>query len=621
VGQVNLLVYGLMAVAATLLVSPPRGARTCRWSIVAGLVLGIVTIVKLVPAVLGICFALGRRWSALIALLAAAVGSVLLADAVAPAAGQGSSGLTALFEPDAWWTNQSINGFVTRLFTSTSRTHALLDSSIIVPAATTVLLTGALAAITAAVLWRARGTFTEPSGLAHGMAFALVAASIGAPKISFWNHVSTLLVVWLLLRGLPPPVGLRSLSRNEYALLAGWFVGAGIQWAVNFLPDEIQGPFAGPRTLLYSTALFGLLGLWLLLARRLSRRAVDQIPAGTRASRRIGATTIVASIGCGALLAAVAATALPRPPRTDMALGVTFSPRYAESLTLDPHATYRRMLDDFQLTQIRLPVYWDVVEPARGAFDFSSADFYLAEAQQHGISVIPVLGFKVPRWPECFAPSWATQLDVQQKRAAILDLLQAEVLHFRRFPNVSQWQVENEPLVSFGMCGDTRVLTAVFLAEEVALVHRLDSRPVLITDSGEFSTWIQAQRLADRFGSTLYRSIWLPRWGVMPYPFWPGSYAAKDSIAHTLSGMRDESVVAELQAEAWFQGEPSLPDVPVSLQAEAFPPSILQDNVDFARQTGFAAAYLWGVEWWYWMERQGYPEYVATAGAVLGRRR
>jgi hypothetical protein len=423
--------------------------------------------------------------------------------------------------------------------------------------------------------------------------------------------------VWLLLRGLPAPLGLRGLSRIDYVLLAAWFSGAGIEWAVNFLPDEIQDAFAEPRTILYSSALYGVLALWLLLARRLARRGAMERRARAHARARVLATASIALVGCGILFSGVAATALPRPARADMALGVTFSPRYAESLGLDPHAIYERMLDDFQLDQIRLPVYWDAVEPSPGVFDFSSADGYSAVAQQRGIAVIPVLGFKVPRWPECFAPTWAAQLDLQQKRAALLDLVEAEVVHIQSFQNVSQWQVENEPLFSFGKCGDGRVLTAAFLTEEVSLVHRLDSRPVLITDSGEFSTWIPAQRVGDRFGSTLYRSIWFPGWGTLQYPFWPGAYAAKDRLVHMVSGMRDETVIAELQAEAWFQDERSLRDVPVSLQAEAFPPAIIQDNVDYARHTGFAAAYLWGVEWWYWMEQQGYPEYIASARAVL----
>jgi hypothetical protein len=46
---------------------------------------------------------------------------------------------------------------------------------------------------------------------------------------------------------------------------------------------------------------------------------------------------------------------------------------------------------------------------------------------------------------------------------------------------------------------------------------------------------------------------------------------------------------------------------------EDFPPSIISNNVEYARETGFGVGYLWGVEWWYWMEAQGYPGYLATA--------
>lgn len=47
---------------------------------------------------------------------------------------------------------------------------------------------------------------------------------------------------------------------------------------------------------------------------------------------------------------------------TDTKLGVTFSSRYAGDIGLDWRQAYISMLDDLKVKNIRLPVYWDLVE-------------------------------------------------------------------------------------------------------------------------------------------------------------------------------------------------------------------------------------------------------------------
>ena len=78
-----------------------------------------------------------------------------------------------------------------------------------------------------------------------------------------------------------------------------------------------------------------------------------------------------------------------------------------------------------------------------------------------------------------------------------------------------------------------------------------------------------------------------------------------------------ETIIVELQAEAWFQPA-SLVDIAPELQRHEFPADLLLvSNVEYARRTQFSQAYLWGVEWWYWMEAQGYPEYLEAARRVF----
>jgi hypothetical protein len=176
------------------------------------------------------------------------------------------------------------------------------------------------------------------------------------------------------------------------------------------------------------------------------------------------------------------------------------------------------------------------------------------------------------------------------------------------------WQVENEPFRRFGEGGDFDLLSSEFLAEEIALVKRLDQRPTLMTDSGELSTWIPALSLpADRFGTTVYRQFWLPTFGLWQHPVPVWSYPLKDRLARALLRKDGETIVVELQAEAWFESA-SLRDVPPERQQREFPADLLLvSNLEYARRTQAPRVYLWGVEWWYWMQAQGFPEYVEAA--------
>src|SRR3989344_9696516 len=72
--------------------------------------------------------------------------------------------------------------------------------------------------------------------------------------------------------------------------------------------------------------------------------------------------------------------------------GVTFSPRYAEYLNLDWQKTYLKILDQLKVKNLRLPSYWDSLEPEEGQYDFSQTDFMLSGAKKAGARVILVVG-------------------------------------------------------------------------------------------------------------------------------------------------------------------------------------------------------------------------------------
>jgi hypothetical protein len=310
-----------------------------------------------------------------------------------------------------------------------------------------------------------------------------------------------------------------------------------------------------------------------------------------------------------------ASPALEPSPRSDVRLGVTYSPRYARHFGLEPRLLYSQMLDELGVRHVRLPLYWDEVEPEPDAHDFSELDSYLAEAEARGVELVLSLGYKQPRWPEWYAPAWTAELPVERMRERILRLVAAEVAHARHSPSIAMWQVENEPYRNFGDGGDRRVLSADFLAQEIDLVRRQDHRPTLMSDSGELSSAIQVLSLpADRFGTTLYRQRWFPGIGFWQHPLPAWFYLAKDRLARALLRKGGETIIVELQAEAWFEDSAGLPYVHPDTQNREFPADLLLGaNVEYARRTHAPEVYLWGVEWWYWMREQGHPEYVDAA--------
>lgn len=287
--------------------------------------------------------------------------------------------------------------------------------------------------------------------------------------------------------------------------------------------------------------------------------------------------------------------------------GITFSPRYAQELGLDPDEVFDEIVNDLKPTVIRLPVYWDEVELEKGKYDFSSSEKYMRILENKKIETVLVVGFKQPRWPECFQPIWSKSETDEEFKKSILSLVKEEINHFKKYKSIKYWQVENEPFLDFGICPKpnyTRV------AEEISALKKLDQRPILITDSGELSSWYHAIRISDVFGTTLYRQVWNPWFGIVEYPWPPIFYYAKAQIIKFISGSFGRPIIiSELQAEPWPDEKKSLGQIYVTDQQKLFPTQHLANNVEYAKQTEFTEIYLWGAEWWYFMKKNNIPDY------------
>ncbi|MBI2278624.1 MAG: hypothetical protein HYU81_01010 [Candidatus Brennerbacteria bacterium] len=295
---------------------------------------------------------------------------------------------------------------------------------------------------------------------------------------------------------------------------------------------------------------------------------------------------------------------IPTFENADTTWGITFSQYYAmEELGLRWRDAYLAILDELKPRKLRLVAYWQYLEPKPNAFESADLDWQMAEAEKRGIPTTIAVGYRVPRWPECHWPEWVRRETSDTFRAEVMQYLAWVVEHYQNAPNLERWQVENEPLFSFfGVCPPP---DSSFLDEEIALVKTLDpSRPLMLTDSGEFSTWRKVAGRAEIIGTTLYRTAWNQYTGWWTHLWPPSWYAFRAWLAEKFSGTQ-KVVIAELQAEPWAAGNTSIVTVPFREQTERFDVNEFERTLVFARATGLSEIYLWGTEWWYWRKTNG----------------
>lgn len=283
--------------------------------------------------------------------------------------------------------------------------------------------------------------------------------------------------------------------------------------------------------------------------------------------------------------------------------GATFSKKYCEELGLNWQETYLAILDDLKVRYLRLPVYWDEIEKVKGTYDFSDMDYMINEASTRDTKMIVVLGRRQPRWPECHSPAWSKNDSDNQLEDNISKMIEVVVLRYKNNPNIINWQVENEAFLdTFGVCP---VLDEKFLQKEVDLVRSLDSRKIIITGSGEMSSWKREAKIGDIFGTTMYRVVYNSWFGYIRYFFPTYFYQIKADLV----GLKnDQTLNIELQAEPWVPNGNMIyltqDQINKTMSVDQF-----KANLQYAINLNFKQTYVWGVEWWYWQKLHGNPEY------------
>lgn len=281
--------------------------------------------------------------------------------------------------------------------------------------------------------------------------------------------------------------------------------------------------------------------------------------------------------------------------------GISFNQNYATSLGLDWKTVYTSMMTDLKPKYIRIAAMWSEVQKDKDSYDFVDVDWMMNLAGKNNTKVILVVGQKAPRWPECHVPDWVSDYSASDAEVYLAGYIEETVKRYRNHQALEIWQVENEPFISFkfGSCENYR---KDLVEGEVELVKKIDpTHKIMLTDSGELSTWRKPIKLGDYFGTTLYRVVRTPKGRVISYAWLPPAFYRLKAQFWGLDQFN--FFIAELQAEPWFTGA-GAQNTPIVEQEKTMSPDRLKEHLDYVTHIGSPRAYLWGVEWWYFMKKE-----------------
>ena len=311
----------------------------------------------------------------------------------------------------------------------------------------------------------------------------------------------------------------------------------------------------------------------------------------------------------------------PSVPAAPLA-GFSFSPLESTQAGRDPSVDLGRLVEATQPDLVRLPVYWERVQPTPSDLDFDSVDDLLQVIQAHNMTsvsqtrVVLVVGARNFLYPELHQPTWAgdrSQPAIAQQQAgdAYRAYFDATITRYRSSPLLYAWQVENEPydIVTNAGTGEDAISDAQ-LAWEMQEVHRLDGRhqavvtsydalhpsldliqryaPVLLPLVGGGSGHPnEALRLGDAFGLDIYvdgRSVpYRDQTGIALRSEWKAQ--ALVFWADTAHAEGKQMWLAEMQSERWND-------------AGSFSPGdLITQAVDY-RQAPLDVVLMWGVDAW-----------------------
>jgi hypothetical protein len=187
----------------------------------------------------------------------------------------------------------------------------------------------------------------------------------------------------------------------------------------------------------------------------------------------------------------------PTPPAP--LVGFSYSPLMLYGAQRDPAQDLQTLLDATNPDLIRLPVYWESIQPTPDTLDFSSVDELLTVVEDHNqfaprpTRVVLTVGARNFLYPELHAPQWAgprqqPYLNDVQSGSAYRAYFEGTIIRYRSSPLLYAWQVENEPFdyVVNELTGADQI-TPEQVSWEIARAHELDPAHIVATTT--FDAW------------------------------------------------------------------------------------------------------------------------------------
>jgi len=303
-------------------------------------------------------------------------------------------------------------------------------------------------------------------------------------------------------------------------------------------------------------------------------------------------------------------------------IGATFIPNYAEYLGVDPQETMQAMIDDLGIKRFRLVTYWKDYEPQPDQYDFTKLDWQFDKVEAAGGEVSLAIGLRQPRWPECHGPEWAMAKSVPEWTEDLKEFMGVVMDRYGDRDILVEYQLENEYFLSvFGECPDH---SRERLIDEFNFVKQKDpTKPIVVSRSNNATpSWPLGEPRADIVSASIYKRVWdktvTKRYFEYPYPAWFYGFLAG---ATELTTDRN-TVIHELQTEAWLPEPFSMKDAPIDELYKSFSPDRVADRIQYGVDTGIKQIDVWGVEWWYQMKTmRDAPEIWDKAKAELAKHR
>lgn len=306
-------------------------------------------------------------------------------------------------------------------------------------------------------------------------------------------------------------------------------------------------------------------------------------------------------------------------------VGFSFSPVTAAFYGDEPNAALASLLVALSPDLVRLPVFWDQVEPRQGEFTYTELDRLLATISRHNVlnparptRVVLIIGARNMGQPEVFLPAWvpASQRDPLAGAAesqAYAVYARRTVQRYARSGLLQAWQVENEALDNvLTPAGKSVAIPAEDLVEDISIVHQFDPvHPAIVTTFNNSTLSLDIDQMSapnarkvDESGATPVghpqRSLQIGDiLGLDAYVAIGSTSLADASVAERLAwkatGLQywsDEARatgkqmwITEMQGQVW----PSKTN---------FTPADLVTSARDYRRVGASVVLLWGVESW-----------------------